>query len=318
MTHSLLSLIAQYGLPVVALMVFAGELGVPTGVPVEVALLLAGGLAIHSFPGLVAGTLLVVVADILGTFTLYLVVRTGGNRLLDRLIRRHAQSADDGVLARWRQRLGRRDVLAVFIARLLPLVRMWASVSAALLRISTRDFLLGAAPASLIWAGTPLIVGYHFRSRVPSLAAHYTQVVHVLLLLAPVLGLVAALAWWASRGGSLRSRLQRGRLAIGAAAVIVCLVFIIETVWTTDRLNDHHRASFSASLLLFWLTLLGLLAVALLVVVWGDLRTWRRENRGASRTRLSGGEMITILLWIILIGLSGAVITVIEQRYPAL
>ena len=51
---SILPLIAQYGVFIVALLILVGELGVPTGVPAELALLLTGAYAVHSLKGLVA------------------------------------------------------------------------------------------------------------------------------------------------------------------------------------------------------------------------------------------------------------------------
>jgi hypothetical protein len=74
---TILSLIAHYGLPLVALIVCAGELGFPTGVPVEIALLLTGAYAIHSVPMLLVGVILVAAADLLGTTSLHLIMRTG-------------------------------------------------------------------------------------------------------------------------------------------------------------------------------------------------------------------------------------------------
>ena len=86
---SILPLIAQYGVFIVALLILVGELGVPTGVPAELALLLTGAYAVHSLKGLVGAILLISLADIVGTMTLHMAARTGGASILQRLMKRH-------------------------------------------------------------------------------------------------------------------------------------------------------------------------------------------------------------------------------------
>jgi len=97
MESSILPLILHYGVPLVALMLFAGEIGIPTGIPMEITLLLAGAYAVHSLPELLFGLALVTVADLSGTTLLHLVARTGGVRLLTRLLHRHAAQPTGGV-----------------------------------------------------------------------------------------------------------------------------------------------------------------------------------------------------------------------------
>jgi membrane protein DedA with SNARE-associated domain len=197
-SESILSLIPTYGVPLVALLIFVGELGVPTGIPSEVALLLAGAYAIDSVPSLLAGLALVCVADILGTVGLHFASRTGGVRLLRRFLPNQA-SGREGVMDRWRRRLGGHDVSIVFVMRLIPLVRMYISVSTGLLRIRVRDFLLGAVPASVLWAGTPLAAGYVFRTHVQGIVDRVTQTSQILLVLLPALGAGLLVVWWVRR-----------------------------------------------------------------------------------------------------------------------
>src|SRR5262249_13189385 len=70
--------VVSHGVPLVALLVFITELGVPTGIPFEVALLLAGATAVHSLQGLVTAVAIVALADLAGTTTLFLIRRSGG------------------------------------------------------------------------------------------------------------------------------------------------------------------------------------------------------------------------------------------------
>ena len=314
--HSILSLIQQHGIPLAALMVFIGEIGVPTILPVEVALLVVGGTAIGSFPELLGGLLLLVAADLLGTTILYSVARTGGVRLLRRVAPRLAAEHDGGVMTRWRRRLGGRDVAVVFITRLLPLVRMWATISAGLLRFRARDFLAGAAPAAALWAGTPLTVGFLFRDRVASLAARYTQASHLLTLVVPAVVFVALLGWWVWRGGALRARIRRGRSVLGMGAAVVCVLYLARIIMAGDRAVDQGSGAFAYPLFLLWLIVLVGLAGALLVVAFADLRTARRSEPHIPVSRLLLREVGTTLLWAALVGLGGGIISVLEVRYP--
>jgi membrane protein DedA with SNARE-associated domain len=227
---SLVTVIAHYGVPMVALLLFAGELGIPTGIPIEIALLLTGSYAIHSRSALLLSLALVTVADLLGTTTLHLIARSGGVRLLRRL-RRRLPTSQESVFDRWRHRLGEHDALVVFVLRLLPIVRMWASVGAGLVSLPFRAFLFGAAPAALIWAGIPLTLGYLFGSQIQTHTSRVALVSHSLLFEVPLLLVAGALVWWfrsrrASSRRLLRGRTQATTLALLAIVVIAGLTML--------------------------------------------------------------------------------------------
>lgn len=305
-------------MPLVALMVCAGELGVPTGVPVEVALLLAGAYAVHSLPALVAGVLLVALADLLGTTTLHLVVRTGGVRLMERLLRRHGTRREE-TIGRWRSRLGGHDAAVVFVVRLLPLVRMWIAIGAGLLRIRLKSFLLGAAPAALLWAGTPLVLGYAFRADVHRWEARYTTAAHLLLAALPAVGLVTGLAWWIGGGHSLRASVHRGRSALGLLAAVATAAYLVKLAWANEWAVEHGAAALPRPLLLLWLGVLASLALVLLGFAYADLRAARLVLRPCGRAaRGAVAELASTFLWLGLLGAAGMIPLVIERRYPAL
>jgi membrane protein DedA with SNARE-associated domain len=185
--------VLHHGVPLVALLVFITELGVPTGIPFEVGLLLAGATAVHTLPGLAAAVAVVAVADFLGTTTLFLVSRSGGQRLLMRLLCRLG-AAD--ALDRWRGRISRsarRNVAIVVGGRLLPLARMPFTVAVGLLRLPIRQFLLGATPGAVLWAGGPLTLGYLVRDRVDAVVRPIERASHLGLLVLPVIVALVAL-----------------------------------------------------------------------------------------------------------------------------
>ncbi len=314
---SLLELIQRYGVPLIALMVFAGELGVPTGIPVEVALLLAGSYAVHSRTGLLVGLVLVTVADVLGTTALHLAARTGGVRLLQRFVRQ--ESDRDGFVQRWIRRLGGHAALVVFVGRLLPLVRMPITIATGLLRFRLRDFFLGAVPAALLWAGTPLVAGYYFRGSVHRFETRYTQFSHLFLITLPAVGLIAAIAWWVRRGETKRAAWRRGRSAIGIAVALSSLIFLIKIAWTNERAIDRGLVALPYPLLFLWLTLIAALAFALLAVAGVDLRAAYRMREGhAPLPAVVKQELLTSLVWAGSVCLVGVIMTAIELHYPAI
>jgi membrane protein DedA with SNARE-associated domain len=196
--QSVLNLVAAHGLPVVALMVFIAELGLPTGMSPKVALLIAGSIAVNSEPELVGSLALVAFANLLGTIVLHTVARTGGVRLIERLHRRRA-NPHDCALSRWRRRLGGYDAAAVFVGRIIPVVRIYVTVASGLMRMRWRSFIIGAAPAALVWSGTPLLLGYCFRSSVYDFTAGGSTISRIFFLAIPLFGVVVVAVYLVRR-----------------------------------------------------------------------------------------------------------------------
>jgi membrane protein DedA with SNARE-associated domain len=313
-------LIANYGLPLLALMICAGELGLPTGVPIEMAILLTGAYVVHSVPMLVAGVILVAAADLLGTTTLHLIMRTGGVNLLDRLLSRHRDKAEQ-TMDRWRARLAGRDTTVVFVGRVMPMIRMYITIGTGLLRIPFRNFITGAAPAAVIWSGTPLVVGYLIREHVLALQARYSTVSHIALTLMPLFGLVTATAWWIRSGHSLHACLRRGRSALGFIAAVVTTGYLVMTVWKNDWALDHGSAGLPRPVLVGWIAVLAALALVLIGLAYSDFRAssphWQRRQI-STRGRLIANELVTTTAWLTLILAIATIVARIELYYPAL
>jgi membrane protein DedA with SNARE-associated domain len=153
---------------------FASAAGIPTGVPITVVLMLSGAYLIGSLPGLAMTIVTVAAAELGGTLVLHFIGRSGGARLLERLSR-DRQERVHATFARWRGRLGERDVATIAVLRLIPFVRMGTTVGAGVIGIRPRDFILGSSIAAIIWTGIPLSVGYAFRSRLETLEAFYNS-----------------------------------------------------------------------------------------------------------------------------------------------
>jgi membrane protein DedA with SNARE-associated domain len=188
--------LALYGLPLAAIMLFAAGLGLPTGVPVKLVVLLAGALCIGSAAILLAAIAGLTLAEVAGATVLIVAVQGGALRLLARV----GGDAAVGVgerLQRLRDRLGGHDAAAICLLRLIPGVRYYVPIGAGVIGIPTRVFVLGAWPASLFWVALLLSVGYVFSDDVAALTKRYD----------------AAIPWLTAGGIALA-------IAIGVAAAI--------------------------------------------------------------------------------------------------
>ncbi|MGI9254702.1 MAG: DedA family protein [Thermomicrobiales bacterium] len=184
--------LAEHGLPLAALLVFASSMGIPTGIPIKVVLLGVSSLVLTDAKQLLPAYILLVLAEMAGTMTLHTAAGFLGSRLPDKL--EATQIKAQSALDTWRVKLGGRDVLAIFILRLVPIVRIGLTVGASTLGIRTRDFVLGALPAAMIWIGLPLGLGWAFRDDIQQLEAYLSSTLGpaagTILVIAVIVGLV--------------------------------------------------------------------------------------------------------------------------------
>lgn len=218
---SMLTLIAQYGVVVVAAVIFFGELGFPTLVPGEIALVIAGSQMIHSMPRLLLAVVGFGIVDIIATSTIHTASRTGGHRLLMRLLRHvmRGSTRHEDALERWRLRLGGRMAAAVFVTRMIPMFRLYASITSGLIRIPMRSFLLGAAPASLLWASIPLTLGYVLRQRIHAMEGQYALMMHLVIAVSVVAAVLAGGTLLFRRASLSAERLRRARILLGMTVI---------------------------------------------------------------------------------------------------
>ena len=214
-------------------------------------------------------------------------------------------------MERWRARLGWHDAAAIFVGRLTPLVRIYVTLASALVRVRLRDFLLGSGLAALVWSGGPLALGYVFHDDVARLAGS-PLVIEAVVLAAPLIAGVAALARWVWRAETIAIGLRRGRVVAGGAGALFVAGWVVKTARANEWAHEHHLAALDLTVLAWWLTVLAALAVAAIVVPVVELRAAHAQPPGV---------MVAVrstLIWVGAMGAATAIMGGIELLYPAL
>ena len=199
MTATLSSLVAQYGVLAVLLLMAAESCGIPF--PSEVIMPSAGLLAATGHLNLAEAILAGTVGNLLGSLLAFALAARFGEPLLlgpGRWIgiRAHHLEIADGWFQRW-------GLWAVFFGRVLPVVRTYISFPAGLARINLVWFSVLTFVGALPWCAALALVGY-------TLGRNYERVSGPIQLAAIVVAVVVAIvvvAWY-----------LRGRSTAGAHA----------------------------------------------------------------------------------------------------
>ncbi len=193
LVHALRTFVVDYGYWAVALALLCENAGVP--VPGETTLLVASFLAysehkLHLGWIIVLAILAATVGDNLG----FLIGSRGGRPLLDRY--QHIFHIPQRALQRGEQMFARYGAAAIFFARFIFGMRVFAGPLAGVLRMPWRAFaffnLLGAAVWVTVIAGAGYLFGRHWTQLVAGLRRLDISVV----VLAVV---IILLLWWKSR-----------------------------------------------------------------------------------------------------------------------
>lgn len=191
MTAALSNFIASYGLLAVFVLMVGESCGLPF--PSEVIMPTAGLLAAGGHMNLVAAVIAGTAANLVGSLIAYgLAARFGEPLLLGPGryvgIRRHHLEMADAWFRRW-------GLLAVFIGRVLPVIRTYISFPAGLARIDLVRFsgltFIGALP----WCATLALVGYGLGKNYDRISGPIEKVAIVVAL-----AVVAIVVVWYLRG----------------------------------------------------------------------------------------------------------------------
>src|SRR5580700_2419220 len=188
--HSLRAFVADYGYWAVALALLSESAGIP--LPGEITLLLASFLA-YSEHQLHLGWIIVVAtcAATLGDNLGYALGHYGGRPLLDRYQRVFRISP--AALQRGEDMFARYGAAAIFFARFIFGLRVFAGPLAGVLRMRWRHFalfnFLGAAVWVTVIAGTGYLFGQHWRNLLS-----FMQRFNIAVLIAAAV--VVLFLWW--------------------------------------------------------------------------------------------------------------------------
>src|SRR3984957_10065882 len=193
MPLGLISLIAHYGLLVVALNVLLDQIGLP--VPAMPTLIVAGAMSAGghlSFLPLFAWSVAACVAPDCGW---YLVGQAYGIKVLKTLCKISLEP--DSCVSQTQTRFERWGVNSLVIAKFVPGLAIIAPPMAGALRIGWLRFICLSICAAALWVGTGLLVGVLFKSQISQVLEHLSAVgsaagTGIVVLLA----LYIAYKWW--------------------------------------------------------------------------------------------------------------------------
>jgi membrane protein DedA with SNARE-associated domain len=149
--------ITRYGYLAIFLLVFLQELGVPNPVTNEFVLLFSGYLAFSGALNLWLVILTAVSADCIGTTILYAVFYLFGDSIMSHRPRWFPVSPVH--LNRIARRISERQRWGIYIGRLIPFLRGYASVAAGILPIQPRIFIPAVILSAITWSGGYVVAG---------------------------------------------------------------------------------------------------------------------------------------------------------------
>lgn len=206
MAHEVVVLIAQHGL----LLVFANVLVQQAGVPVPAVpkLVVAGTLAASGELSIAPILFVALVACLLGDLAWYCAGRRFGGAVM-RMLCRVSLSPDTCVrqsevqFERWGARI-------LVVAKFVPGLSTVAPPLAGAMGLPLHLFLLLDGLASLLWAATPVALGYLFAAQIESLLAALANAGSVALeLVLALFALYVAVKWWRRRSLFIALRMSR-------------------------------------------------------------------------------------------------------------
>jgi membrane protein DedA with SNARE-associated domain len=186
MEHFLTSVMTSHGY--LALIIFAFVEACCIPISSEITFALAGWFASQGKFSLAGVILIGTLAEMGGSLTSYAVGRRGGRTLLDRYGKWILVSPAD--LDRAERVFAGRGSWVVAVARLLPLVRCFASFGAGVVEIAAVPFTIFSVIGTAAWATALSLLGYSLGDTVTKFF-HSFSVVSVALAVVLILGLIA-------------------------------------------------------------------------------------------------------------------------------
>jgi len=155
MPLGLISSILKYGYLIIFFWVFLQEIGVPTPVPNELVLLFSGYLASIGKMNFVLVMITVISADFIGTSLVYFIFYFLGQYIFKKNFRWLPRDK----IERLTKKISERGYWSIYLGRLLPYLRGYASVAAGFLRVKPWVFLPLVLASAATWSGGYVLAG---------------------------------------------------------------------------------------------------------------------------------------------------------------
>jgi len=204
MPQELIQYVTQYGYLAIFILVFLQETGMPNPFPNELLLIFSGYL---SFKGLLILPLVIItafLADFLGTNFLYFIFYTTGNHILKR--RPKWLPISDSLIDRLTKKISNGGQLSIFIFRLTPFTRGYASVITGLLHVRPKIFLPIAIISAIAWASVYVVIGYLIGPSWDEFVIHIDSLQYILLIVVVVTFLFMSIGNCISKWGKKNSQ----------------------------------------------------------------------------------------------------------------
>lgn len=190
--------ITRYGYLAIFIMVFLQETGMPNPFPNELLLIFSGYLSFRGILFLPFVILTVVAADFIGTNLLYFLFYRTGFALLKKKPGWLPVSAH--LIENLTARISKGGTMSIFLFRLTPFTRGYASVITGFLRVRPKVFLPVALASATIWAAFYSIAGFligpFWDQFVQNLGSFKYYMIALLVLIAIILIVLSRKSKW--------------------------------------------------------------------------------------------------------------------------
>ena len=154
-----IDLFSAYGMPIIAAVIFLENMNLP-GFPAGVIMPAAGVLVAQSQLSLPLAIVISTAGGLGGCMVIYAICYHGGAPLLHKLFGKSQKFEHFVELAHSRLEAGRGK--ALFICRLIPVLRTIVSIPAGLLRMPAHDYALWTTLGVAVWNTVLISFGYFF------------------------------------------------------------------------------------------------------------------------------------------------------------
>jgi len=157
MPEEVVSFVAHYGYLAIFILIFLQEIGMPNPFPNELLLIFSGYLTFKGLLSLPLVILTAISADFIGTNILYFIFLNTGTFIIQKKPKWLPLS--DKLIKRLSAKISKGGKLSIYIFRITPFTRGYASVITGLLQIKPKVFLPIALISATTWASVYVIIG---------------------------------------------------------------------------------------------------------------------------------------------------------------